>query len=167
MKKVLLGLVVSICLVAGIAYAASMSAGGAGPSMTAKGTAYTLTLSPTGAPASDTPAGVISYSWSANPGMCPPSGGIGAPVPCPLPSGFMVRLCWHTDADGMFWINPNTPTQCKNITSSTVGSTSQWQGWVFNSGAKRLRMKVVFSTSGSGSISPNPVTTTSSVTVNY
>lgn len=159
-----------LAFIASIAYAASSTASGSGPAMTARGTAYILTLSPSGAPAADTAATVMAWSWTANPGQClsPVSGLGGGPStsPCPMPAGFRVRLCWHTDADGMFWINPNTPTQCKDVTNQPSGSTMQWQGWVFNSGAKKLRMKLVFSASGSGSIAP-AVTTTGRVTINW
>jgi hypothetical protein len=164
MKKVLLGLVASICLVTSIAYAASISASGTGPSMTQKGAAYTLTLSPTGAPALDTPATTISWAWTVNTGTC--MNGIQIPAPCPLPTNFRVRLCWHQSGDGIFFIDPNDPNQCKIITNQFSGSTSQWQGYLFNGVNKTLKMKMIFDANGSGAISP-AITTQGSVTVNY
>ncbi len=150
-------------LVAAIAYAASSTASGAGPSMSQLGAVYTQTLSPGGAPATDTAAKSVSWSW--NLGSCQsPISGLGgtAPYSCPPPSSLVVRLCWHTDADGTFY---PTADVCKTITGQKTGTTTQWAGWLFNSGAKRLRMKLVFSSSGSGGIAPIVQGMTNSATV--
>jgi hypothetical protein len=166
MKKtsILISLVLS--LIAAVAFAASSTATGTGPVLSNRGTAYIKTLSPEGAPTADTPATTISWSWNVDPGMCLPQG-VGTPVPCALPSGFRVRLCWHTDADGMFLTNPSSPDVCKIVTATKTGSTSQRSGWLFNAGTKRLRMKLVFDVSGSGALSPHIIGMSDSVTVNW